>query len=245
MAVSQLRRITMAQTIAAGDHKQSLPAKIISFVLHPVFLPVISFLLLYHTGPENFVTKNPRVLTQWFGMIVINTILFPLVLILLLKGLGFIKSIYMNEQRDRVIPLIGIMVFYFWAYLVAKNGALVTKAYHMGFFWTDLVNLKLNLLLGRAYLLGFFWGIIVIFLISIFFKISMHTSGAGSFLAVVLILMIATKSLLLLPLLAALAAGALVIWARYALQAHTRAELWSGYILGFVVQMAAYLYIIW
>jgi hypothetical protein len=234
----------MDQTIKAGKGQQ-ISAQIISFLLHPVFLPVLSFLLLYHTGPENFATKNPRVQAQWFSMIVINTVVFPLVLILLLKGLGFIKSIHMKEQRDRVIPLIGIMVFYFWAYLVAKNGALVTKAYHMGFYWVDLVNLKLNLLLGRAYLLGFFWGIVAVFMISIFFKISMHTSGAGSFLAVVTILMIATKSFLLLPLVLGLVAAVLIGWGRSTLQAHTRAELWSGYLVGFFVQMAAYVYVIW
>jgi hypothetical protein len=198
-------------------------ANSISVLLHPVFMPLISCILLYYTIPESFVGVKPKVLNGWLGMILINTILFPLLLMLLLKGLGFIKSIYLRDVKERVIPLIGIMVFYFWPYLVSKNVAAPEAA--------------------RVLLLGNFWGIVLVFIITIFFKISMHTSGLGSLLGFVLVMMLLSGSLLLWPLIISLGLATLIAWARYTIGAHSQKELLLGFAVGIVAQLSAYLYL--
>ncbi len=204
---------------------RNIPATIISVGLHPVFIPLLSCIALYYIVPQNFALLNPRALTEWFGTVFVNTILFPVILILLLKGLGFIKSIYLRDVKERIIPLIGTMVFYFWAYWAIKN-APELKAPQV----------------AKTLFLGNYWGVILVFIITIFYKISMHTSAIGSFVGLIIVLMIITKSLLLIPFLIALLAAGLVGWARYSLGAHQSKELWMGYIVGIVVQIAAFIY---
>lgn len=198
-------------------------ANLISVLLHPIFMPLISCMIFYYALPQSFAGIKPKVLTGWLGMMVINTIMFPLILMLLLKGLGFIKSIYLRDVKERVIPLIGTMVFYFWPYLVAKNVAAPEAA--------------------RILLLGNFWGIVVVFVCTIFFKISMHSAGVGSLLGFVLVLMLLSKSILVFPLLAATVMALLILWARQAAGAHSNKELLLGLAVGIAAQFAAYFYL--
>lgn len=213
----------MTEKLVEQNKAFKIPANIIAVLLHPVFMPLISCLFLYYFMPQSFEGIKPKVLNGWLGMIVINTIFFPVVLMLLLKGLGFIKSIYLRDVKERVIPLIGTMVFYFWPYLVAKNVAAPEAA--------------------RILMLGNFWGIVMVFVITIFFKISMHSSGAGSLLGFVLVMSLLVQKLLLIPLAAALMICLLVFWARYYKKAHSAKELWLGIAVGILAQMAAFLYL--
>ncbi|GAA4449006.1 hypothetical protein GCM10023092_02460 [Rurimicrobium arvi] len=198
-------------------------ANALSVLLHPVFMPLYCCLLMYQVAPEYFSGIPQKQLTGWLGMMVINTIMFPLLLLALLKGLGFIKSILLKDVKERVIPLIGVMVFYFWPYLVAKNVHAPEAA--------------------RILLLGNFWGIIAVFMCTIFFKISMHTSGVGSALGFVLVLCILKASFLPLALALVSAAAILVFWARRSLGAHSWKELWIGFALGLSAQIGALLYL--
>lgn len=201
----------------------SMAAKVLSVLLHPVFMPLLGCLLLYYVMPGDFTRLQPKIVFGWLGMILINTIMFPVLLMLLLKGLGFIKSIYLRDVKERVIPLIGTMVFYFWPYLVAKN-------VHAPFG-------------AQVLLLGNFWGIVVVFLITIFMKISMHTAASGSLIGFVLVLMLLSQSFLAIPLIIILAAAALTGWARHNVKAHQPVELWLGYGVGIAAQLGAYLYL--
>jgi membrane-associated phospholipid phosphatase len=232
----------MKENISTSNKGLRFIANGISVLLHPVFMPVICCIVIYAAMPELFIGVKPKVLTGWVGMIVINTIVFPVLLMLLLKGLGFIKSIYLKDVKERVIPLIGIMVFYFWAYWVVKNvGVPIAKS--------DLTTLAVKAdgpqvpALVRMLLLGNFWGIIAVFLVTIFFKISMHTAGVGSLLGLVLVMMIVSKSFLLLPFIIAGAAALLIGLARYSLGAHSSKQLIAGYVVGIAAQFGAYWYI--
>ena len=50
-----------------------------------------------------------------------STAFLPLFSVLLMKQLGFIKSIFLRTQKDRIIPYIVCMIFYFWAWYVSRN----------------------------------------------------------------------------------------------------------------------------
>jgi hypothetical protein len=77
-----------------------------------------------------------------------------------MKPLGFISSYKMPTARERTIPLMATMIFYFWISHVFNNMA-------------GAVPQVLKVLL-----LGNFWGIIVVFIVNIFTRVSMHTSAA-------------------------------------------------------------------
>ncbi len=219
-----------------------LVAQIISVLLHPVFMPLIAALMLYYFMPLSFSEIENKVTASWLLMLVINTIVYPLLTIALLKGLGFIKSIYLKDVKERVIPLIGIMVFYFWAYWVVHNMGVAQKS-DLSTELTTVGAAKVPIA-AHILLLGNFWGIIALFIVTIFMKVSMHSAGVASLVGFTIIMMLLSASFMPLALAIALAAAALVGWARYAVGAHSAKELWLGYGIGIAAQIGAYLYII-
>lgn len=200
-----------------------IPAKIVSYLFHPIFMPTIMAIMVSYLNKSAFAALDMRQKMILFGNIALNTIFFPLIATLLMKALGFIESIQMHKSKDRIIPLIATMIFYFWAYLVMKNAPA-----------------PLTL---RVLMLGAFWGIIVVFIVNIFIKVSMHTAAAGGVLGIVLVVMMVSHINLFLPLLLALLIGGMIGTARMVLQAHRPSEVWLGYLIGVLVQLAAYWYL--
>lgn len=76
--------------------------KSISFIFHPLFMPLI--------GVVFYFSKSPRFLPE--GLIQnklisvsILTVLLPILIFFLLKTIGKTKSIYLNSVEERVLPL--------------------------------------------------------------------------------------------------------------------------------------------
>jgi len=203
-------------------------ATVVSYVLHPVFMPTVMAFVLYKLTPVSFMGMgNDRMGGfGWLAMIGLNSLFFPLLVVALLKGLGMNKSFLMDDPRERIIPLLSVMIFYFW----------------MNHVMGHLSNMPLIL---HVLTLGSFWGIIVIFMINIFFKISMHTAAAGSMLGLLIVLMIISPVNMLEPFSIALVVAGIAGTARMLLNAHRMSEIWAGYIVGLVVMLAAYGYLLW
>jgi hypothetical protein len=199
-------------------------AEIISVVFHPVFMPLVMAIVLYRINPAGFSGLTSKQLGLLFLNIGITTLFFPLFSILLMKPLGFISSYKLPTARERTIPLMATMIFYFWVSHVFNS-------------MPGVVPFILKVLL-----LGNFWGIILIFLVNIFTKISMHTSAAGGMIGIIIVLMITSNTNLIMPLFAALIIAGVIGTARMIVGAHQRGDVWLGYIIGILVQLGAYLY---
>ena len=96
-------------------------AAFFSYLFHPVFLPVYVVIFMVYVHPWMFTgftswEKNRTLMTA--GMMFT---FFPLVTVLLLKGLQFVDSIYLKTQKERVIPFIASMTWYFWLFHVWRN----------------------------------------------------------------------------------------------------------------------------
>jgi membrane-associated PAP2 superfamily phosphatase len=70
----------------------------------------------------------------------------------------------------------------------------------------------------------------------------MHAVAAGGMIGILVVLMILSPVSMVLPFFAALIIAGIIGTARMLLGAHTRAEIWLGYIVGIVVQLGAYWY---
>lgn len=212
-------------------------ATLVSFVFHPVFMPVVMMLLVYKLAPINFagmrigsiVRDNTGVPENTFAnlLFIIGslTIFFPLLTVFLMKKLGLIQTIEMHEPKDRILPLMAIMTFYFWANHVMGN--LQTPPPFV----------------VRLLMLGTFWSVIALFMASIFFKISMHATAAGGMLGLFIVLLFINPIDMRVPLFVALILAGVVGTARLVLRAHKPVEVWTGYALGIAVQTAAYFYL--
>ncbi len=200
-----------------------IPAMVFSYLFHPVFVPTIMTFVLYKLAPTSFAGLSAANFSRLLLMIFVVTAFFPIITTLLTKAVGFIGSIHMHDAKDRIIPLIGTMAWYFWAHHVAKN-----------------INAPFIL---QLLLLASFWGVIAVFMINIFVKISMHTAGAGSIIGILIVLMFNSPVNMSIPFFIALIVAGIIGTSRMILNAHLSGEIWLGYIIGILVQIAAYFYL--
>ena len=77
-------------------------AHFFSYIFHPLFIPLyaISFLVFFH--PSYFAGFTPYEKYRVLLTTVLNTVFFPAFAVLLMRGLGFIKSIFLDTPQDRI-----------------------------------------------------------------------------------------------------------------------------------------------
>ena len=146
-----------------------IPAHLVSYIFHPLFIPVIATWYLAFIQPGYFTGIAPR--EKFFIIIRVgyNTVFYPALSVLLLKALGFIDSVFLKTQRERIIPYVATNIFYFWMYLVFRNQPGVPS-------------------ILTAFILGVFLASSVALLANIYFKISMHALGAGALSGLMLLI---------------------------------------------------------
>ncbi len=210
--------------IPSEKHEQNSVLKvvsnIISWIFHPIWMPPTVAIVISLLAPNSFVALTTNTKMQWLAIIVLNTVFFPLLATALMKALGFIESIKMKTSKDRIMPLIASMIFYFWAYQVFKN------------FQSPQIF--------KIFFLGNFLGIIGVFMANIFIKISMHTAAAGGALGAVLILAFIGKINIMTAIIVFTIIAGIIGTARILLKAHKPSEVWLGYVVGILSQFIAY-----
>ncbi len=114
-----------------------IPAQIFSYLFHPLFIPAIVtwYLAFIQAGYFTGIPDGEKIYI--LIRVAYNTIFFPAFTIMLLKALGFIDSIFLRTQRERIIPYIATNIFYFWMYLVFRNQPDVPLIL-TGFYFRDI-----------------------------------------------------------------------------------------------------------
>ena len=191
-------------------------------MFHPVFIPLLITWFLVYSHPFYFTRSHFLV----YGPVIENTIILPVFTVLMLKALKFIKSFYLREQKDRIIPYMATMIYYFWLYLALHKQ--MDPPYPAIFI---------------AFLLGNFIAIILIFMVNIFLKVSMHTTAAGGMLGVILLMLGDPYVNITLPLMIVLLIAGLIATSRMILSAHNNMEIYSGFLIGIFSQLIAMLII--
>jgi len=142
-------------------------ARLVSTLFHPLFLPVyVSWFLMYTTPLFTGLDARDKLflLIRFFVMYTV----FPLVTVLLAKGLGFVESIYLRTQRDRIIPYVACGVYYFWMWYVLRNQPQFPK---------ELVMLSLAIFIASS----------IGLILNSYLKISMHGISLGVMIAFICI----------------------------------------------------------
>lgn len=198
-------------------------ASVISYIFHPVFMPLVMAYVLSKLD-LSFALLKPKDVAMWFLSIIITGVFFPLFSVALMKPLGFIDSFQMRTSKERTIPLMATMIFYFW----------LTHVFN---------TIQGPPLIWKVLLLGNFWGIILLFMANIFTKVSMHTAAAGGMVGILLVFLIMSPGhSAIIPLIIAIIVAIIIGAARTILNVHQRGDIWLGYIIGIVVQLGAYIY---
>ena len=196
-------------------------SKFISVLFHPVFLTsmCMAYILFVSTNLIFDIPEGKQ--WQWFSITAYSTLFMPLLVVFLLWRLKFIQSFEMNTVKERYIPLIACMSFYFWV------------------FWIFHLNLGASAWI-KIFLLASFLSMVFCFLITIFNKISLHTAAISTVLVYALLLNISTGFHDVILLVAAAIIFGLVLFSRKSLNAHTNQQLILGVILGSLASLIAF-----
>jgi hypothetical protein len=186
-------------------------AKIISVIFHPVLMPLFGLLIIF-SSPTLF-GYLPLIQKKFLVLILsTNNILLPLSLLPYLKWRKMITSWTMDNRSERIIPLAITSFFYFvTVYVVLKFNIPV---------FIKVVFLSTALLSFVVTIVNFWW------------KISIHSVGAGALTSLIMVLSIMMHTPLTPFLLSAIIASGLILSSRLWLNAHTSGEVWIGYLTG-------------
>lgn len=197
---------------------------IISIVFHPIFIPVYITTFLVYAHPTAFIGFSESNKSKTIIIVALNVSVFPLLCVLLLKGVGFINSIMLRTQKDRIIPYIASGIFFFWAYTVFKQQPTYSR-------------------LIPAFLLGLFLSSSGALLVNIYQKISMHSIGMGTAVGFFLMLMKSNSMMMSGTLFITLLLTGIVCTARLLLKSHSPAEIYLGIFLGIISEAVSYYFV--
>ncbi|MFY0253125.1 phosphatase PAP2 family protein [Chitinophaga sp. 30R24] len=197
-------------------------AQVISYITHPLFLPLLVTFLILNSIPEYMVTfkslSKRFAFDSLYFRVGITCIGFPALVLFLTRALNLVSSVYMKTQRDRIIPYSAMMIFYFWAFYTFQQEGLAPRFY-------------------TAFFLGAFLSISIAFVSNVFIKTSMHTVGWGGVIGFLLSLMWGMHMNVSIPLVITFFVAALVATARMVLGAHTPREIYAGFLIGILCQL--------
>lgn len=193
---------------------------LISYIFHPLFIPFYISCFLLYIHPFAFAGMDDRVKLFRAISVFMLTAFFPAFTVFLLWRLNFISSIYLRTQKERIIPYVASMFFYFWIFYVSKNLTGTSPLFVM-------------------LMLAVFISSIASLMANIYFKVSMHAMAMGVMLTFFVIMALQPNVDLTAYLaLAAITAG-LVCTARLLVSDHRPFEVYAGFILGVLSQLLA------
>ena len=185
-------------------------AKLLSRLLHPIFIPTITLSII----SIKFV--NIIILSNQLDIIIIGvmifTLLFPLLSILYLLYTDRIKSLQIEERKERILPITITIIwmligYYFLANILAY--APIIKTIYLGMIATLFTTL----------------------LITKYWKISLHMAAIGGCFGVFLAIQSIYGGVINYVILILMLSG-LLGYSRAILKAHNMQQIYSGFCLG-------------
>ncbi len=197
-------------------------AKIISYLFHPLLMPTYGFAFIFFT--ENYIsTFIPEILKFIIlGVTFLFTFLLPTVNALILLKMKRIQSLEMETNQERIIPF-SSTALYFFALLYL-------------FYDAEFPSIFKIVILGAGI------SILLTFIINFKWKISAHTIGIGGIAGATLGLIYRIQMDTSVAFIAILLVSGLVGYARLKLKAHTPAQVYTGFLLGFFIELGLMLY---
>jgi hypothetical protein len=215
---NQLKEISIPETPHHPAWIRGL-AKIISYVFHPLFIPVYITYFIIIERSYQFDGLNEWGKTLKLLLIIITCAFLPLISVLLLRGLNFIDSVFLKTQRDRIIPYMICMIFYFSTWYFFKKEHEVK----------DLVSMSMAIF--NASVFGF--------LVNITMKVSMHAIAVGVMSTFIALLAFSDSANLSLYLSIAILISGAVCTSRLIVSDHSPKEIYIGLLVGVFSQLAA------
>jgi len=198
-------------------------AHFISVVLHPLLIPTYLLLLVLNLKIYFSLMIPLEGKLLMLALVFLITVVLPSLLIMIYYRMGWINTLYLEDKKDRMLPLFTAGMLFLAAAFMLRNLQIGAP-----FF---------SLLLGASVIT------IIVMVINNFWKISIHTASAGGMLGALVGLIINYGlEIISLVYLVALLAG-IVGFARLKLKAHNQSQVYVGYLAGFLSMLLLFTYL--
>ncbi len=193
--------------------------KLISYIFHPILVPIIGTLLYFILQPRH--TSKQLEITI-IASVFIGTYILPLLFLTVLKRTKVIQNFHLEVTEERKFPLLFfISISYFLSTLIKKGVTTIDLAL---FFYGMTIAL-----------------IIAYFLLYLKFKVSLHMIGVSGLIGFFTFFSFLYQINTLLILVLLFIFSGLIASSRLALKAHHKKEVYFGFLLGFLSQIGVYL----
>ena len=184
-------------------------------------MTTILFLVLFWFTPSTLEPINKSFFGPFILVIFLTTFVIPALSVTIFKYTNMISDIALRDRRERVLPFVFASIFY-----------LITTGV---FLFRFSINQTVNVVFVATSIL-----ILMMTVITLFWKISVHGAGAGGMAGFLIAFTIKDPvNLLFVPMLLAIVASGLVMSARLQLDAHTPRQVYGGWALGVVTGFVA------
>lgn len=202
-------------------------AKFFSWVFHPILVPIYCLLVILYSFPYHYQYIPDKIWTITLVTLFFMTVVFPGLMIFIMKKLNIVEDYDISEQKQRIFPYLIFVFFYLVTFLTfrPKETASIVFA-EDPLISTALLGATISLMIG--------------FFLNNFYKVSMHTNGvANLFMFCCLLSRYTQKNLFIIIILATVIVG-LVGSSRIYLRAHTPKEVYYGFFCGAISQILAF-----
>ena len=205
----------LVETRPPGVHQPTIVrviAKIISYVFHPIFIPVYLCFFVVKTQSYLFATFSSWEKTVFVLRFGVMYAMFPVVSVLLMRAVGFVSSIQLKTQRDRIIPYVVCMIYYWWMWYVLHNQTFPREFTILSFaiFLASIGGLMANISM----------------------KVSMHAMAAGILVAFVIMLGFSQDISFGIYISLAILLAGIICTSRFIASDHTPREIYGGLLIG-------------
>jgi hypothetical protein len=197
-------------------------ARIVSRIMHPFLMPVYALLLIVF-GNTMLDIYPTRIKIFFFAVVVLNAVIIPAFAIALMRTLGYITDISLDNRRDRISPL-----------------ALMAISY--GICIMLVTDIQSAFLIRKFLIAGMACSVLAL-IITFFWKISLHLVAAGAVTAMIAMLAVAGIPGMFIPLITCILLTGILASARLLLGKHTPAQVGLGFLAGFTASALALLFL--
>ncbi|MCF2489943.1 hypothetical protein [Dyadobacter sp. CY347] len=206
-------------------------ALILSVVFHPLILTTYLFALLFIISPElvGVSAFELPALGSLLLLLFLNTFIAPTLVVYYFQRMGIISTMHVDDLAERRLPYIACIIIYGLA------------TYLFGWKLQPISELapQISIILGGATV-----SLLIVTVVSLFWKISAHATGIGGSIGILTgLLMRHDEAQLLIPLVFTVLIAGWLLSARLHLNAHTPAQILVGVICGvFVSSLTVYFF---
>lgn len=189
-------------------------AYFLSYLLHPALAPFIALGVVLWSDTRFALNLKEEAKRFALGYTMMLTFVLPLLFLMSMKRIGIVTNYHLGDRRERIIPMGMGVLFYGFNFFFFK-----------GLQYPSAV---------RSVALAMFAVALIIFLVTFFYKASVHAAGMASLFGGLLAFSKLYGQDLSLWLTLIVVLAGLVGTARLILKAHSESELAMGYFIGFL-----------